>query len=222
MMNRVSNAGNGIYSVLFAPDQAIAYAHQRMLSSMTHIAKDMKLQVEFNPAHVKAYRLLGYETRAVADTGFRNDSVDGGEVGAGHRVTALYEFVLAGAALPTAAGAGTNSDADAAQLTREVASGELVRVKVRYKKPGAGETDAAREVSAALAPSAILENAQAADADMRWAVAVATFAELLAKSPYVHPSVLPTSRTLIEPSLGDDPARREFLTLFDQVVGKLK
>lgn len=222
MMNRVSNAGNGIYSVLFDPDQSIAYVHQRMLSSMIHIAKDMKLQVEFNPTHVKAYRLLGYETRAVADTGFRNDTVDGGEVGAGHRVTALYELVLAGAELPTAAGTASKGDADAAQVTREVAAGELVRVKIRYKKPGASESDPAREVTTALTPEAILSSAQSADADMRWAVAVASFAELLSKSPYVDASILPAIRNLIEPSVGDDPARREFLTLFAKVSPLIK
>jgi Ca-activated chloride channel family protein len=222
MMNRVSNAGNGIYSVLFEPDQAIAYAHQRMLSSMIHIAKDMKLQVEFNPTHVRAYRLLGYETRAVADTGFRNDAVDGGEVGAGHRVTALYEIVLAGGQLPSAAGEGSAGDADAAQLAREVLAGELVRVKVRYKQPGAGETDPAREVTAALAPSAVLADAMSADADTRWAVAVASFAELLAKSPYVDASILPTLSALLTPSVGTDPARREFLSLFERLSSQIK
>jgi Ca-activated chloride channel family protein len=222
MMNRVSNAGNGIYSVLFDQDQAIAYAHQRMLSSMIHIAKDMKLQVEFNPKHVRAYRLLGYETRAVADTGFRDDFVDGGEVGAGHRVTALYELVLADGALPAAAGQGSSGDADAAQLTREVGADELVRVKIRYKQPGAAEGSPAKEVSAALAPSQVLAEASAADANTRWAIAVATFAELLAKSPYVDARALPKVRALIEPSVGDDSAKREFLTLFDRVSTLIK
>jgi Ca-activated chloride channel family protein len=67
MMERVSNAGNGIYSVLYDQDQAIAYAHERLLSTMFHIAKDLKIQVEFNPERVYAYRLIGYEDRAVAD-----------------------------------------------------------------------------------------------------------------------------------------------------------
>ena len=72
---------------------------------MVHVAKDMKIQVEFNPTRVVAYRLLGYEDRAVADSDFRNDTVDAGEVGAGHRVTALYELVLAGQIVPTPTGA---------------------------------------------------------------------------------------------------------------------
>jgi hypothetical protein len=100
MMERVSNAGNGIYSVLYNPDQATAYAHQRLLSTMFHVAKDLKIQVEFNPERVYAYRLIGYEDRAVADDLFRDDAVDGGEVGAGHRATALYEVALESGDLP--------------------------------------------------------------------------------------------------------------------------
>lgn len=218
MMNRVSNAGNGIYSVIFEQDQAIAYAHQRMLSSMIHIAKDMKLQVEFNPERVHAYRLLGYETRNVADSQFRDDSVDGGEVGAGHRVTALYEIVLAGAELPAAAGQGSQGDDDGADLPREVEAGELLRVKVRYKLPGSAADAEAHEVAAGLLPAALVEDPATADADLRWAVAVASFAELLRGSPYLKNSVLPELRALLEPSQGDEPARREFLTLFDQAA----
>jgi hypothetical protein len=73
-----------------------------MLSTLVHVAKDMKIQVEFNPEFVAAYRLLGYENRAIADDDFRDDSVDAGEVGAGHRVTALYELVMAGESIPMA------------------------------------------------------------------------------------------------------------------------
>lgn len=222
MMNRVSDAGNGVYSVLYDQDQAIAYAHQRLLSSMIHIAKDMKLQVEFNPERVKAYRLLGYETRKVADTGFRDDRVDGGEVGAGHRVTALYQLVLAGDALPEAAGEGDRGDADASELTPEVLPSELLRVKVRYKQPGASSDAAAKEVVASLLPDAILSDASAADADMRWAVAVASLAELLAQSPYVDVSALPALRALLAPSIGDDADRSELLTLFDKAAPLLK
>jgi Ca-activated chloride channel family protein len=218
MMNRVSNAGNGIYSVIFEQDQAIAYAHQRMLSSMIHIAKDMKLQVEFNPDRVRAYRLLGYETRNVADSQFRDDSVDGGEVGAGHRVTALYEIVLAGEELPAAAGQGSQGDDDGADLPRDVEAGELLRVKVRYKLPGAAADAEAHEVAAGLLPAALVADPAQADADLRWAVAVASFAELLRGSPYLKKTILPELRTLLEPSQGDEPARREFLTLFDQAA----
>ena len=101
MMEAVSDAGNGIYGMISSADQADRYVAERMLSTLVHVANNMKVQVQFNPARVAAYRLLGYEDRAVADSDFRNDKVDGGEVGAGHRVTALYELVLTGTADPT-------------------------------------------------------------------------------------------------------------------------
>ncbi|MDP6944352.1 MAG: von Willebrand factor type A domain-containing protein, partial [Myxococcota bacterium] len=105
MMEKVSNAGNGFYSVVATEDQAIAYAHTKLLNTTNLIAKDVKIQVQFNPDHVLAYRLLGYENRAIADEDFTNDAVDAGEVGSGHSVTALYEVVLTGEAIPAPEGA---------------------------------------------------------------------------------------------------------------------
>src|SRR5678815_5007703 len=86
------------------------YIESRLLSTIVHIAKDVKIQVEFNTAQVYAYRLLGYENRAIADNQFNNDVVDAGEVGAGHRVTALYQLVLAGGAIPAASMAPSPED----------------------------------------------------------------------------------------------------------------
>ena len=105
MMEAISDAGNGVYGMISNPTQADQYASERMLSTLVHVANNMKVQVQFNASRVAAYRLLGYEDRAVADSDFRNDKVDGGEVGAGHHVTALYELVLTGTAIPTPTGA---------------------------------------------------------------------------------------------------------------------
>ncbi|MCA9581978.1 MAG: von Willebrand factor type A domain-containing protein, partial [Myxococcales bacterium] len=102
MMEKVSNAGNGVYAFISDADEAVKYAQTRMLGSLYFVAKDMKVQVEFNPAHVLAYRLLGYENRAIADDDFRDDRIDAGEIGLGHRVTALYEVVRVGSAIPEA------------------------------------------------------------------------------------------------------------------------
>ena len=96
MMEAITNAGNGIYGVISSEDQAVDYVNDRLLSTMNHIAKDVKIQVEFNAAKVLAYRLLGYENRALADDQFTDDKVDAGEIGSGHTVTALYELVLIG------------------------------------------------------------------------------------------------------------------------------
>jgi Ca-activated chloride channel family protein len=100
LMEGISDAGNGIYGVISDETQMRTYVHERLLSTLVHIAKDVKIQVEFNPEKVLAYRLLGYENRAIADSDFRNDGIDVGEIGAGHKVTALYE--LAGGTVPTA------------------------------------------------------------------------------------------------------------------------
>jgi Ca-activated chloride channel family protein len=184
MMEKVSNAGNGIYSVIATETQAARYARDRLLATLIHVAKDMKIQVEFNPALVHAYRLLGYENRAIADVDFRNDTVDAGEVGAGHRVTALYELVLDGDPLPEAAGTPAREQGETGGDAREIDPEDLALVKVRYKAPGAAVSDPAAEVSASLAPAAVAAEPGAADQDLRWAAAVAAFAEVLKRSAF--------------------------------------
>jgi Ca-activated chloride channel family protein len=216
MMERVSNAGNGIYSVLFDQDQAILYAHERLISTAFHIAKDMKIQVEFNPLKVFAYRLIGYEDRKVADDQFRNDKVDGGEVGAGHRVTALYEVALSEDDLPEL-DLISRGDAAADDVLPEVGQDELVRVKVRWKKPGAASTDAADEVSVSLDGDAIEADPEALDADARWAVGVARLAEILQRSPLASARELPRVHALLEPQASVDPDRRELVSLLPQL-----
>jgi Ca-activated chloride channel family protein len=222
MMERVSDAGNGIYSVLYDQDQAIAYAHQRLLSSMIHIAKDLKIQVEFNPEYVYAYRLLGYEDRAVADTQFRNDRVDGGEVGAGHRVTALFELALTSHDLPAAARSPSRGESSATKLEQEVAPDDLVRVKVRWKRPGAATTEVAREVAASIAFDEVAADAEQLDADARWAMGVARLAEVLRNSPYANRTELPRLRNLLTPLAGDHADRQELLTLWPEVERLLR
>jgi Ca-activated chloride channel homolog len=211
MMERVSNAGNGSYSIVFDEDQAVAYANQRLFSTIAHVAKDMKLQVEFNPALVMAYRLVGYEDRAIADNDFRNDTVDGGEVGAEHRVTALYELLLAGQSLPVGPSVPPLSAGELSDVPHEVAAGELVRVKVRYKAVNATDADPASEVVQALTPG---ELNTPATPDFNWAAAVASFAELLRLSPYVGANELAQVERLIAlDGQVSDPDRLEFKTL---------
>jgi Ca-activated chloride channel family protein len=222
MMERVSDAGNGIYSVLYDADQTTAYAQQRLLSSMLHIAKDMKIQVEFNPEHVYAYRLLGYEDRAVADTQFRNDRVDGGEVGAGHRVTALFELALSRDDLPDAARSLSRGESSATKLESELQPEDLARVKVRWKQPGASTNDAANELDNSLALDDIASAADELDADAQWAMGVARLAEVLRNSPYANRNELPGLRNLLTPLAADHADRRELLALWPQVERLLK
>lgn len=212
MMEAVSNAGNGFYGYIGSESQAAAYVHERLLSTVHLIAKDVKVQVEFNPELVQAYRLLGYEDRAIADRDFRNDVVDAGEVGAEHRVTALYELVLAGDAMPVLPDAPPPSAGSAYQGQREVQPGELVRVKLRYKAVDAGERDPAAEVVSGLAPDAA--GFAPADEDLTWAFGVATFAELLRHNPYASKDQLDTLNTIFSAQAGRDNDRADFYRLF--------
>lgn len=214
MMEAVSDAGNGIYSVIGNEAQASQYVESRLLATVEHIAKDMKIQVEFNPNQVYAYRLLGYEDRAVADNQFRNDVVDAGEVGAGHRVTALYQLVLAGGKMPVVSGAAPVDDGAPYDGPVEVAAPDLVLVKVRYKNVDAADTDPASEVSLPLPATAVHQDIQGADADLQWAASVAALTEILRGSPYARRDALGTMSSLIDTNASIDADRTQFQTLF--------
>jgi Ca-activated chloride channel family protein len=156
MMEAVSDAGNGIYSVISSADQADSYAQDRMLATIVRVANNMKVQVAFNPARVYAYRLLGYEDRAVADADFRNNAVDGGEVGAGHRVTALYELILDGQAIPDPVGAPELLQGAAVeQPVADIGADDLAKVAVRWQSIGAAQDAPAQEVDATLPAAAV-------------------------------------------------------------------
>ncbi len=218
MMEAISNKGNGVYGVIADGDHAIEYVHERMLSTMTFIARDMKIQVEFNPAEVAAYRLLGYENRALEDAQFREDAVDAGEVGAGHTVTALYEVVLEGQDVPSPEGAPAIDDGDPFDGQPEVAAEELLRVKVRYKERDAGEEDPAFEVTSSLAPADLRAGLADASSDHQWAVAVAAFAEVLKGSPFADRAELPAVGEVLQANTADHRNREELLPLFDRAV----
>lgn len=220
MMEKVSNAGNGMYSVITSRTQASRYAEDRMLRTFLHVAKDMKIQVEWNPKKVEAYRLIGYEDRAIADMDFRDDKVDAGEVGAGHRVTALYEVVPKGKQIPKIDGAPVDKTAEPEPGDRELDSEDMILVKVRYKQPGAGETDAAKEVVIRAAGSDV-PAFDKADKDLQYSAAIAAFAEILKDSPYKTPSKLDLLREVFAAQQERDIERKELLGLFDKAVTTL-
>jgi len=215
MLEEISNHGNGVYGVVGSAEDATKYAHERMLSTLTHVAKDMKIQVEFNPEFVWAYRLLGYENRAIADDDFRDDLVDAGEVGAGHRVTALYELALDPEQLPAGEepSAGETSD-----LERSIDADDLVLVRVRYKDVGASEQDPAHEVKQGLSATSL----DTPDRDLEWAGAVAQFAEILKGSPHASKALLPGIESVLEAQTGRDAERDEFIELFREARALLE
>lgn len=215
MMEAVSNAGNGIYGVISSEDQAIAYAHERLLSTFNLIARDVKIQVEMNPELVYAYRLLGYENRALGDDEFRDNRVDAGEVGSGHSVTALYELVLSGDRIPSPEGAPHPLDGPAAGGTSEVSARHLLQVRLRYKGPNATAEDPAEEIDEGLEAVASASALSEASVDLEWAAAVAAFAEILKHSPYAKPEAIETIAALVA-GAATDGARLEFAGLFSR------
>jgi Ca-activated chloride channel family protein len=221
MLEAVSNAGNGFHGVISSEQQAVEYVQNRMLSTLSLIARDVKLQVEFNPQKVYAYRLLGYENRAIADNDFRNDIVDAGEVGSEHQVTALYELALRSEDVPTPENAPASVGGAAYDGTLEVDASDLVLVKVRYKDVDASEQDPAFEVSATLSPEAIPPAGAALDPDIDWAISVAAFAEILKTSPYARPDALDTLEASFAAQRERDSDRRQFFGLFTQAKSRL-
>jgi Ca-activated chloride channel family protein len=218
MMEKISNAGNGVYGFISSIEQATDFVMNRMLSTMLLIAKDMKIQVEFNPAKVHAFRLLGYENRAIADVDFRNDVIDAGEIGSGHTVTALYELVLAGKELPVVEGAPEPEDGDAYDGKLEVSEDELVRVKVRWKELDEGEEDAASEVQQGLTEDQVALTPEETSGEMQWAVAIAAFAEILKDSPYGTIDNIELIQALVDANVGEDSNRLEFQDLLSKAI----
>ncbi|MEC7522880.1 MAG: von Willebrand factor type A domain-containing protein [Myxococcota bacterium] len=206
MMEAVSNAGNGVYSVITSREHAMRYGAEDILHTAHFVAQDMKLQVEFNPDHVLAYRLLGYENRAIADDDFTNDIVDAGEVGAGLRVTALYEVVLADQSVPMPDGAPEVTAGEPIEGERVVEPHELVRVRVRWKDLGAAEEDPAYETWAAITPEELAGPVE--DDDFLWASSMAALAEILKGNAYGDPEHLAGIQSVVraQAALSDERA----------------
>jgi len=178
-MEQLADKGNGNYAYI----DSIAEAHKVLVreagSTLVTIAKDVKLQVEWNPAHVASYRLIGYENRALAARDFNDDKKDAGEIGAGHNVTALYEIVPAGSAEPGAPSVDPLRYQARPQPPEGAFDGELLTVKVRYKAPDA---DTSQLVTRSLSDS---HRALASTSDsFRFSAAVAGFGMLLRDSKF--------------------------------------
>lgn len=212
MMEKTSNAGNGIYSVITSEQHAHRYVEERLLSNLLYVAKDVKIQMEFNPDLISSYRLLGYEDRDIADTDFRNDSVDAGEIGAGHTVTALYEVVLRSATQPIIKNAPALRDGAKFASKLEGAYDDLVMAKVRYKDVDASATTPAKEFSVSIKNAE--ENITKADADLRWAIAMAAYAEILRHSPFADPKAIPQLEGIFKEQSTLDNDRKEFYRLY--------
>ena len=174
LMEQLADAGDGNYSYIDSPEEAQKVLHRQLSSTLATVAQDVKIQVEFNPATVKEYRLIGYENRMLAREDFNNDQVDAGDIGAGHNVTALYEIIPIGQTgwLP-------ESRYQAASAANDKAASEYAFINLRYKLPG--QSNSILINSPVLAISKPL--AQSSNAT-RQAVAAAAFGELLRGGKY--------------------------------------
>ena len=173
-MKKLANAGNGNYAYLDSLLEAKKVLLNEFGGTLMTVAKDVKVQIEFNPSEVEGYRLLGYENRLLKAHEFNDDKKDAGEIGAGHAMTAFYEIVPAG----TDEKVGT-VDPLKYQKSESAGKGELFTVKTRYKLPSA-ETSVLREQAHAAAELMRKEPSE----DFRFASAVAEFALLLKDSKF--------------------------------------
>ncbi len=174
MMEQVADHGNGNYAYIDSALEARKVLAEQMSSTLFTIAGDVKIQVEFNPAAVSQYRLVGYENRALREEDFNNDKVDAGEIGAGHQVTAIYEIVPAG--MPGWIGPRRYENPLAGN---GVSRNELAFVKLRYKLPG----ESASKLIERAVPRSLIASAGAPKGDMAFAVAVAAYGQKLRGDP---------------------------------------
>lgn len=199
LMEQLADRGDGNNFYIDSIAQARRVFQEQLGSTLEVVARDVKLQVEFDPSLVARYRLLGYENRDVADHEFRNDQVDAGELGAGHQVTALYEVEL------TARGAKERAP--------------WVAIHARFKGPGEdGMSAAATERTYAMDAAALAPSLSSASPDLRFAVAVAAFAELLRQGEGARTLSFAKVRELAASATGSSADREELVGLIDRAA----
>jgi Ca-activated chloride channel homolog len=188
-MEKLADKGNGNYAYIDSPNEALHVIGDKLVSTLQVIAKDVKIQVDFNVGVVAKYRLIGYENRVLDNEDFTDDTVDAGDIGSGHNVTAFYEL----------------------EMQTGAEGGEVARVKVRYKEPEGSEST---EVSQTLDFADFAGQFDGATGDFRFAVAVAEFAEILRESEFSTDARFDDVHAIASGALGnEDPEKLEFLEL---------
>ncbi|MEX2186907.1 MAG: VWA domain-containing protein [Pirellulales bacterium] len=228
MLETIADNGNGAYGYIDDEREVEKLFVRQLSGTLITIAKDVKIQVEFNPAEVGAYRLIGYENRILAKEDFNNDKKDAGDIGAGHTVTALYEIVPAGlfdevseknaAAVGQVGGGDDRLEFQRPKQELELTdaaktSGDLLLVKLRYKAPDGDVSTlirtAAKDGGATFA---------AAGNDFKFAASVAAFGMILRQSPFRGDATLATVEEIATANVGEDTdgQRRAFVNLVRQ------
>jgi Ca-activated chloride channel homolog len=213
-MEMLANKGNGNYYYIDSAREADKVLVRQLRATLVTIAKDVKIQVEFNPALIHAYRLIGYENRALANRDFADDTKDAGEIGAGHQVTALYELIPIDAP-NTKDGISLKYGATNAPVKIEGDTAEFLTLNLRYKEP---EGDTSRLLTFPLERAAL--NRGEMDESFRWAASIAAFGEKLRGSDHATDWSLEALIENATGALGADPYgyRKEALDLMKRAA----
>ncbi|MET4074161.1 von Willebrand factor type A domain-containing protein [Hymenobacter sp. UYCo722] len=198
-METLADKGNGNYAYLDNLDEAGRVLVAQFGGTLFTVAKDVKLQVEFNPAWVANYRLLGYENRLLAAEDFNNDRKDAGELGAGHTVTALYEIVPVGSAQPLVDGLKYQPTKATAATMQQFLANDVLTVKLRYKEP---QSNTSKLLAQPLVGTAT--SIEQASPDFRFAAAVAQFGMLLRQSEQRGTATWTATEKLADGARGPD------------------
>ncbi len=197
-MEQLADHGNGQYLYIDSLLEARRALVEQIGGTLVTVAKDVKIQVEFNPAKVRRYRLVGYENRLLADEDFQDDSKDAGDLGAGHSVVALYEIELERGQQQSSISPLRYQQREPSRQARR--SPELFHVAVRYKPPAG---DASRLIGVAVEDSD--RPVESASENLRWAAAVAEFGMLLRNSEHKGEASWQAAARLARGAVGDDP-----------------
>ena len=177
LMEQLADVGNGNAAYIDSLKEAQKVLVNELQSTLLTIASDVKIQVEFNPALVSEYRLIGYENRLLEREDFSNDKVDAGDIGAGHTVTALYEISLVGSGGERIPALRYGEHGPVAKAD----NGELAFVKLRYKRPGERSSI---EIATAVMPQSLADSLEHSSDNLRFAASVAGFGQLLRGGPF--------------------------------------
>lgn len=208
MMVQIADAGNGNYSYIDSLQEAQKVLQEEMSATLVTVAKDAKAQIEFNPRQVLEYRQIGYEKRQLKQEDFNNDKVDAGDIGAGKKVTVLYELTLAGAkpSIDPLRYQRKKTDSAGAQ------NGEIAFLKLRWKEPGSKKSEM---VSFPIEKKALGSSFEQAGVETRFLAAVAAFGQKLRHNPELAETSYEQIANWANNAKGNDPQgyRNEFVRL---------
>ncbi len=215
MMDAITRDGNGNYFYIDSEREGRKVFLQKLSGTLVTIAKDVKIQVEFNPARVGQYRLIGYANRVLKNEDFANDKVDAGDIGAGHTVTAFYEIAAPGTSSDDGLKYQAAAPVVAAPVSDKTASNEWLTVKLRYKHP---DGDTSRKIELPLAGEAL--SLARTDTDFRFATAAALFGMKLRGMDDAAGVTWQQVIDLARPGLANDPRedRAEFIGLLRRLA----